>query len=166
MRVRSELGQGTVFKMIFPASSEKLELAPAPKTAIKRDEMSPGAGMVLAIDDEISVCETVADMLDMSGYKVITAFSGKQGIELFQTHQHEIKVILLDLTMPGLSGEETYKRLRDLDGNIQIVVSSGHSQTQMSATFAGEPNIGFLPKPYNFQELERVVSACLQPAVV
>ena len=166
LRVRSELGQGTVFKMIFPASSEKLEPVPAPLPVVKRDEMSAGAGLVLAIDDEISVCETVADMLEMSGYQVITAFNGERGIELFKAHQHEIGVILLDLTMPGLSGEETYKQLRALDGTVQIVVSSGHSPKQMSATFAGEPHIGFLPKPYNFQELERVVGACVQPVII
>ncbi|MGB1253952.1 MAG: ATP-binding protein, partial [Candidatus Promineifilaceae bacterium] len=164
LRVRSELGKGTVFKMIFPASTKALpKLDKLPKLP-ENHTLPNDKSLILAIDDEVSVCETVADMLDMSGYSVVTAFSGQAGIETFKKHQGQIKVVLLDLTMPGLSGEETFRQLRTIDPNIHIVISSGHSQTQASAAFAGETRIEFLPKPYDFQKLERVVRKCLSYA--
>ena len=164
LRVRSELGKGTVFKMIFPASAEKLpqiETEPVPELD---PAMSSDENLILVIDDEVSVCETVADMLELSGYSVTTAFDGQAGIKTFRQRKDQINVILLDLTMPGLSGEETFRQLRAIDPSVHVIISSGHSQNKISAVFGNEKHIEFLPKPYNFQALERVIRQCLRYA--
>ena len=154
MTVDSIVNEGTIFRMVFPIPPDLY-----PQDLMDNNmltTMNP-TGTVLIIDDEIAVCEVVADMLDLIGYESMVAQSGIDGLAMYQAHASEIDLVLLDLTMPGLSGEETFAKLRQIDPDVRVIISSGHSRHQTSATFSGAEGIDFLPKPYNFVMLESTI---------
>lgn len=116
---------------------------------------------ILVIEDEPNVQEVVADMVDLLGHRSIIASSGIAGLELYQTNGTTIDLIVLDLTMPGMSGEETYQRIRTLDATVPVVISSGHSRNQISDTFGNANQVSFLPKPYDYMSFEATISSVL-----
>lgn len=109
--------------------------------------------LLLVIDDEEIVREAIEDILESVNIAVISAADGYEGISLFKQHQSEIKGILLDMKMPGLSGSETLKQLRTIDPNITVILSSGYSEEETRRSLANQMPIRFLPKPYNFDTL-------------
>lgn len=117
---------------------------------------------VLLIDDEEAVREAVADILAYSGLEVLTAVDGVTGIELFRNHYQEIALVLLDLSMPGLNGAETFTVLRQIDPNVQVLLSSGYDEAEATSYFVGAGLAGFLQKPYNMPRLVEVVLSYLE----
>jgi CheY-like chemotaxis protein len=107
------------------------------------------AGVVLVIDDEEPVREAVNDILEMEAIRVIPAANGQEGIEIFERQHQEINLILLDLSMPGLSGVETFRRLYKIDPTVPVLVSSGYTQAEVTSRFPEERPSGFLQKPYS-----------------
>ncbi|MGB1253145.1 MAG: response regulator, partial [Candidatus Promineifilaceae bacterium] len=158
LTVESELGVGTTFKLIFPVCWEELAPSTTHLPDITSDFTASTLGTVLVIDDEINVRETVQDMLELSGYSVMLADGGQKGIDCYQAQQGKIDTVLLDLTMPGMSGEETFTQLRKLDPQARIIISSGHSRQQIATMFADQTRPEFLPKPYNFEQLMQIVA--------
>jgi CheY-like chemotaxis protein len=148
LHVETTLGRGSAFQLFFPASAA-VELLPPTRPAT---ESSP-IGHILVIDDEESVRMAVADILDMEGLRVLAAADGADGIALYAQWQTEVSLIILDLSMPGLSGEETLARLRRLDPTVPIILSSGYSQREAIRRFAGQTVSGFLQKPYDAEAL-------------
>ena len=91
------------------------------------------------------------------GYKVMIANSGEAGVEMFREHRDEVALILLDHSMPGMSGEQTWRRLKELRGDVPVVLSSGYDEGNAMAGFKEGELAGFLQKPYTVQRLlERV----------
>ncbi|HLP16266.1 MAG TPA: response regulator [Bacteroidota bacterium] len=119
----------------------------------------PAAGMVLIVDDEELVREVVSDILDSNGIVCIAASGGTEAIRLFAERSSEIKVVLLDLTMPGMSGEETFAQLKAIDPKANIVLSSGYSEAEVRAKFASHGGVsGFIQKPYQSETLVNKLS--------
>ncbi len=110
-------------------------------------------GLVLVIDDEGSVREAVSDILDMIGVAVITAENGREGLAQFQKYQQQIKLIMLDMQMPIMNGEETFKAIRQIDPNVKILFSSGYSESQTLKQFNDFQATTFLQKPYDLDTL-------------
>lgn len=108
---------------------------------------------VLVIDDEVVVREAVEDILESIDIVVISAGDGREGLALFQAHRDKISGILLDMKMPGLSGPDTLRELRQLDPHIPVILSSGYSEDETKKAIADQGPAIFLPKPYNFEEL-------------
>lgn len=124
---------------------------PIPQTAVSSTPSKNKC--VLLIDDEIHVREAVADILEMENIEVLGAANGQMGIDLYRAQADDIDLILLDLSMPGLSGHETFIKLRELDMGIKIILSSGYSQEEVHHQFAGEQVADFLSKPYDIGTL-------------
>jgi CheY-like chemotaxis protein len=120
--------------------------------------------MILVIDDEEPVREAVTDILEIEGIQVLTAASGLEGIELFSRRFREIDLVLLDLSMPGLGGAETFRRLQEMDNTIPILLSSGYNQSEVDRRFTGEEPAGFLQKPYSADVLVVEIMRHLGPA--
>lgn len=148
LHVETALGRGSTFQLFFPVSAA-VELLPP---ALAPAGPSP-TGHILVIDDEESVRMAVADILDMEGLPVLAAADGADGIALYAQWQAEVSLIILDLSMPGLSGEETLAGLRRLDPTVPIILSSGYSQREATRRFAGQTVSGFLQKPYDAEAL-------------
>lgn len=117
-------------------------------------------GAVLIIDDEELIREAVIDILDLIEVKTYAAASGEEGITLFETHGEDIGVVILDMQMPSMSGEETYKRLRSLDPDVKVIFSSGCSADASSGfvnNSASNKSTSFLQKPYPIDVLIEMV---------
>ncbi len=146
--VQSVLGEGTTFKLVFPQIVERVveDMAVSPPHTSKND-----AGIVLIVDDEPHVREAVEDILTMEGLTTLCAENGQGAVELFRQHQDEIVLILLDLSMPGLSGAETLLLLRQQSKEVTIILTSGYAENEI---MNGEHQANdFLQKPYNLQQL-------------
>lgn len=165
LHVSSEAGRGTSFQLIFPireiaAETSVAKLGPP---ALPAPEPPPTHRRVLIIDDEEPVREAISDILGMEGLPVLTAADGAAGLALYRQWQAEVGLILLDLSMPGLSGEETFHELRDINPNVRVVLSSGYSQTEAARRFINQPVAGFLQKPYDVEALIAEVWRHLRP---
>ncbi|HLF27250.1 MAG TPA: PAS domain S-box protein [Anaerolineae bacterium] len=150
LTVTSEVGTGSAFKLLFPAGA----LEPSTPVGSPSEYRASGArSWVLIIDDEEPVREAITDILELDDLQALTAANGAAGIALYRAHQAEIRLVLLDLSMPGLSGEETFRELRQIDPDVPVLLSSGYSQTEATQRFASEALAGFIQKPYDANTL-------------
>jgi PAS domain S-box-containing protein len=159
LQVQSHPGQGTTFTIFFPLVTAQTIPTPQPQPGLARQQSSDQA--VLVIDDEVFIRDVVIDVLSNDGVKVIAAASGEEGVQLFRQHTQEIGVVVLDMKMPGLSGEETYRALRQISPQIKIILSSGYSEIELLRQLGKQPNVTFLPKPYDIDVLEQCVQEML-----
>ena len=150
IRVYSEPGKGSTFKILLPASTVAAE--PLEKPA-KAQQTWSGAGTVLVIDDEEVVRSVSRRYLQRVGFHVLTASHGTEGIEVFRTHADEVVCVVLDLTMPGMTGIEVLRGLRRVREDVPIILSSGYNEQDVSQQFAGRRLAAFLQKPYTADEL-------------
>jgi CheY-like chemotaxis protein len=140
LKVESREGTGSRFRLLLPPSvSQVRPAAPAHKVA----PVWRGRGMALVIDDEPSVRHVAQRMLTAMGFEVVTAASGHEGLARFAEHPDGFTIVLLDLTMPGMRGDDTYRKLRSLRTGLPIIVMSGYSHQEASAYFdAHESGVG------------------------
>ncbi len=158
VRVDSEPGRGTTFRMLLPVSEQPEPVAaPAEARAVKL----AGKETVLVVDDEEAVRTLVRRVLEDSGFTVVAAADGDEGIDVFRRHGEDIALVLLDMTMPRLSGHETLIELRRIQESVTVVLSSGYSEQVARDQFADQPIAGFLQKPYSPNELLAKVQAAL-----
>ncbi len=151
--VESEPGKGSTFTVLFPASRQNAsgsEPVAAPDLH--------GHGTVLVIDDEQVVRSSASRGLEHYGYEVLTAEDGRRGVETIATHGDGISAVVLDLTMPVMSGEETLNRIRALRPNMPIVLSSGYNEAEAVRRFGSQTAV-FLQKPYTAAQLAEAVKA-------
>ncbi|MCB8942791.1 MAG: PAS domain S-box protein [Ardenticatenaceae bacterium] len=158
LHVDSAVGVGTTFTVIFPAPSEDLVVQLQP-TVAEAEEKGVEQGVILVIDDETAVLDAVTDILHTNGIETITAVNGEEGLAVYQQHQEKIKLILLDLSMPGISSEETYTKIKQINAAVHIIISSGFSETEIFGRFGD--TIPFLQKPYHLDTLLSVVQPYL-----
>jgi signal transduction histidine kinase/ActR/RegA family two-component response regulator len=150
IKIYSELSKGTTFKILFPATTAHLG-QPEGELESRQSRTSGyfGSGTVLIADDEESVCAVGKLMLERIGFKVLTAADGRKAVDVFKQHADEIVCVLLDLTMPHLSGEQVFSALRRIKPGIRVILSSGYNEHDATQRFVGKGLAGFIQKPYN-----------------
>lgn len=153
LHVSSEPNKGTTFRLLFPTSRKNLPDL-SPQMGAKMD-IQPG--MILVIDDEEPVRDAVSDILEMEGFQVLTAHNGMTGVAIYQQKQAEISLIILDLSMPGMNGVETFQALQAVDPQVRVLLSSGYSETEIATRFQGQGFVGFIHKPYSMAALAESV---------
>ena len=158
MKVYSTPGRGTTFKLLFPASQngDQRRFAKVAKQASDR-----GTGTVLVIDDEEIVRRTAQATLKRFGYEVVVAEDGRQGLDAFRRLADRVDVVLLDMTMPVMSGEETFRKLRGIRPDIKVILSSGYNEAEAIRNFSGKGLAGFVQKPYTSARLAEAISSVL-----
>jgi PAS domain S-box-containing protein len=160
VRVESEPGRGTQFTILFPRPADVARApgaAPAPAPAAWR-----GKGSVLVVDDERIVRQVAEWMLKRLGFNVVTAENGEEGVAKFRDMAADIVCVLLDLSMPRMSGEEAFSCIRNLRADVPVLLSSGYDeQAATSGRFANAPRIAFIQKPYELAALEAKVRALI-----
>jgi two-component system cell cycle sensor histidine kinase/response regulator CckA len=144
IKVASEPGNGTTFMVLFPVSTKTIS-QPQPDAA---PESWHGSGTIMVVDDEAAVRNVTRIILERSGFSVLTAADGREAIKLFQKHGGRIACVLLDLTMPHMDGEETYRELRRIRSNVPVILASGYSEQEMTKHFTGQDPPGFIEKPF------------------
>ena len=149
VQVQSEVGHGSAFSIHLPLKAPPVEH----KAPVKNSLLEPGSGTVLVVDDEPMVLAFVEEALKKLGYQVLTAADGRQACEVYSSHANQIDRVLLDMVMPGASGLEVCRRLRRINPQVKVILSSGYSSGEVAreARLAGA--VGFIGKPYSLEEL-------------
>lgn len=160
IRVDSMPGAGTTFRVYLPVAANQSKSSPRPDEMTSAD----GSGTVLIIDDEPAVRNVAKIALERCGYRTIVAEDGIRGLESFRDDPDSISLVLLDIAMPGLSGEETLQRIRAIRPDTSVLVSSGFSEADARARF-GDLVHGVLQKPYTASQLGSAVGAILKHRV-
>lgn len=155
--VTSTPGQGSCFAVLFPATAHQAAESPA----MSRNTTLQGTGTVLVVDDEPMVREMVKRALEHYGYTALLADSGLAAIDVFRRHPGEIALVILDLSMPHMSGEEALPELRKIRPEVRVVVSSGYSESEAMTLFKGQRVFGFIQKPYTAQAIAEKVKISL-----
>ena len=160
IRVYSEKGKGTTMKILLPCSGKPAESVNYRETSLIHAQLE---GTVLLVDDEETVRIVAKDMLEECGLEVLTACDGREAVDLFRTHQDKIALVLLDMTMPHMDGEETFREIKRMDNEAQIILSSGYNEQEVTDRFAGKGLAGFIQKPYRISALLEKVYDVLKP---
>ncbi len=159
LRVTSQVGGGTSFQVFIPLMEEP-EVAPA-KPAPSTPERWRGSGTVLVVDDEEGVRMSTKHLLQELGFDVLLARDGDEAVETFRDRKGDIAAVILDLTMPGLSGEEVFTEIRQLRPDTPVLLSSGYDARNAAGRAAMQGLNGFLQKPFEFAELSNKLRTCL-----
>ncbi len=146
--VESEPGKGARFDIYLPASEKQVIPERTPVQEIAR-----GYETILVVEDQPVVAETAKDMLEALGYTVHIAGSGMEALEFFASHRNAVKLVILDMIMPGLSGGETYDRLKKIDPGIKVILSSGYSIDGQATQILERGCEAFIQKPFTIDEL-------------
>ena len=156
--VTSAPGKGSCFMVLFPVAAPAAEEQP-PLAA--HSAALQGAGVVLVVDDERVVREMAKRALERHGYTVLLADSGLAAIDVLRRHPGEIALVVLDLSMPEMSGEETLPELRKIRPEVKVLVSSGYSEDETMTVFGGQRVTGFIQKPYTSKGIAEKVNVCI-----
>ncbi|MBI5543902.1 MAG: response regulator [Deltaproteobacteria bacterium] len=157
IKVYSEEGRGSTFKVLLPAV-EARTLARPESTGIQAWKST---ATVLLVDDEETVRSVGTRMLRHFGLKVLVAADGREGLEVFRAHLSEIRTVVLDMTMPHLNGEETYRALRALDPEVKVILTSGYNEQEATTRFVGKGLAAFIQKPFQLATLGEVLRKVL-----
>ena len=154
--VQSELGMGTTFTFYLPASNKECM-----EQQDSIPDIIPGQGMILLVDDEITVAETAKTMLEKLGYFVTTATSGKEALSLYASQPDRFDMVILDMVMPNLGGPRTYEQLKQMNTNVKVLLSSGYSINDQVKNLLSLGCNGFIQKPFTVHELSKKVGDVL-----
>ena len=144
----SEPGKGTTFSIFLPAVD-------SPAASSNRDEKKWVAGKetVMVVDDEPYVLDAVTAMLTGMGYRILTAGSGEEAVEIFGRGSKSIDLVILDMVMPGMDGRETFRRLKKHDPNVKVILSSGYSLEDMAEEMLGMGCDTLIQKPFDEHQI-------------
>ncbi len=158
----TEPGSGSTFRLLLPAAKDKSpsvakDNCPAPDTqdGLRR-------GMILVVDDEEPVRNLTTAFLERMGFSALTAADGREAVGVFREHADEIACVFLDLTMPLMGGQACIEALRQIRGDIKVIVMSGYSEQEAIEHFPGQIPTGFLHKPFRLDELKEKIEEILR----
>ena len=153
IEVSSIPDKGTTIRVMLPVAEVSYHTSPPlpPATA------AAAGGWILVVDDEAVVREVAREVLEDAGYRVMEASDGDEGVSIFRAHLQDISLVLLDLTMPRMNGTEVFAAMRDLRGDVPVLLSSGYSEQEAMRRFGRQGPAGFLQKPYRMDDLLRAI---------
>jgi len=150
INVASEPSRGTTFTIHLPATEEEVVQEEA-----AAGELLRGTGTILVVDDEATVLAVSRELLESLGYRIYVAGSGQEAIAVYLEKKEEIELVILDMIMPGISGGETYDRLRAINPEVRVLLSSGYSIDGQAQEILDRGCNGFLQKPFQLSGLSR-----------
>lgn len=154
--VQSQKGHGATFTFYLPVSEKPVrEEITLPKEVLK------GSETILFIDDEEMIVEIGQELLETLGYTVLPARSGEQAIDIYKARKNGIDLIIMDMIMPGMGGNETYDQLKEINPDIRALLSSGYSIDGLAETILAKGCDGFIQKPFSLSELSQKVREIL-----
>jgi PAS domain S-box-containing protein len=158
MRAESTRGGGTTMTVLLPAQSVQEARVHLPAQRLPGiAQTSPSAALVLVVDDEDGVREVAARILQLAGYRVITAEHGLAALQVYGTNPGAITCVLLDLTMPQMDGERVLRELSEFDPDARVILMSGYDEQDVAARFQNASLVGFLQKPFKPEALLELV---------
>ncbi len=155
--VESKLGTGSQFHCYLPLSKKVEQEVTCTEKEVSEDIFKGKGEMVLLVDDEKMILEMGSDILKHLGYKVLLAEDGLTALDLYKRKHKEIALVILDLIMPRLSGREIFDRMRQIDPNVKIIVSTGYANEELIQPLSDKLADGFLKKPYKINEMAECI---------
>jgi len=156
IRVHSQPSKGTAIRLLFPAGVGFVEPTQAPVQASWQ-----GSGELLVVDDEPSVRTVSRALLQRRGFTVAEAHGGRDAVAMVTAEPARFLLVLLDLTMPDLGGEETFRELRRVAPQLKVILMSGYNEQEVTRQFVGRGPAAFLQKPFRAEELDAAVRRVL-----
>jgi PAS domain S-box-containing protein len=157
--LESKVGVGTTFQLFFPV------LTTGPQAVDTQQSTEPfdigGTETILFVEDEELLLDMVHLMLEFKGYTVLVAKSGNEAIEIYKQHKQKISVVLTDLGLPGMTGMDEFKKLKEVTPNIKIIFASGFFEPDMKSELLKAGANGFIQKPYTTDEILRTLRKVL-----
>jgi PAS domain S-box-containing protein len=146
--VDSKRGRGTTFSIYLPASVKQVR-----KDVKAAERLIRGTGTVLLVDDEEIILEVGQELLEAMGYGVLTAKDGEEAIEVYRKNRDNIDIVVLDVVMPGMGGGEAYNRMKEINPDIKVLLSSGYSIDGEASKILERGCNSFIQKPFTMKEL-------------
>ena len=158
IKIDSTPGLGTQFRVFLPLAKEAAKLPPqsTEETPLPSPD-SEVSGMALVIDDEPVIQDLTATMLESIGLKVITAENGRQGVDLFRKHQQDIAVVILDVMMPVMNGDQAFDQMQSINSAVPIIFVSGFNDASVTELLANRPSARFIQKPFRADNFLNIV---------
>ena len=148
--VDSEKGEGTTFSIYLPATEKMIE-----EKKVSSDELVKGKGTVLLVDDEEMVLEAGKELLTHLGYEVLLAENGQEALELYKKNHDKIDLVLLDMVMPVMGGGEAFDRMKEINTNVKVLLSSGYSLEGEAKEILKRGCDAFIQKPFKLEQLSQ-----------
>ncbi len=159
LKVESKPGKGSSFMFFLPAKKAKVAI---PKESEEKHTIINGKGSVLLVDDEKGVIEVCSEMLESLGYQVRAVSSGKEAIEVLESGNDRIDLVILDLVMPRMSGQQAFEKIKAIDPDIKVLVSSGYSREEEIEKMMQKGCDGYILKPFDMATLSKKLSVLLK----
>jgi two-component system cell cycle sensor histidine kinase/response regulator CckA len=156
INVYSEIDKGSAFNIFLPASTKEVK-----QDMLMNQKSLKGTGTILIVDDEDMIIDVCSQILASLGYMPLLARSGKEAIDVYQRNRDRIVMVILDMIMPGMGGGETYDRLKKIDSEIRVLLSSGYSLDGQASEIIDRGCNGFIQKPFNVIQLSRKIKEVL-----
>jgi CheY-like chemotaxis protein len=154
--VDSKRGQGATFSIYLPASETDVQ-----RVARVRKRVAEGTGTVLLVDDEEVVLEVGQELLEATGYQVLTAKEGKEAVKVYRKNGDNIDIVVLDMVMPIMGGGEAYDRMKEINPDIRVLLSSGFSIDGEASEILERGCDGFIQKPFTMKQLSGKIKEIL-----
>lgn len=154
--VESSQGKGTTFEIFLPASGQTPVQRKTTETGIHG-----GTERILLVDDEEMIIDVGEAILERLGYTVLVARGGREAISLVEEHGEAIRLVLLDMIMPGMDGGETFDALRQLYPSLPVILSSGYTMNGLATEILQRGCNGFIQKPFSLSELSQKIRSVL-----
>jgi len=156
--VYSEIGLGSRFNVFLPVYSKDEEDV----SEVVMQKIPRGEGLILVVDDEALLRNLARTILEEMGYTVLLAKDGIEGVQVFREKHKEIKAVLLDMVMPGKSGEEAFVEMKAIDPEIKVLLASGFKLDERVQTVLNLGAKDFLQKPYNIEKLATKIDSIIR----
>jgi two-component system cell cycle sensor histidine kinase/response regulator CckA len=152
IHVESEPGRGTTFRIHLPASQREEETG---RTDIR--QIPGGTETVLLVDDEQTILDVSRELLESLGYRVYSAASGQEAVAVYMERHKQIDIVILDMVLPGMSGGETFDRLRRINTGVKVLLASGYSVDGQARQILARGCLGFIQKPFQLRDFARTI---------
>jgi CheY-like chemotaxis protein len=158
LELMSVEGQGTRIRVLFPTlpSVASASLGNTSTHVVRFNKDAPERrGTILVVDDDENTCELMTTVLDRADFRVIQASGGAAAVKFYERHMDDIDGVVLDYTMPLISGAEVFDSIRSMRPDARIILVSGYAQARAAEDLMGRGLYGFLQKPFTPEDLVR-----------
>lgn len=174
IRVETQEGEGTSFLILLPLSAEEREGVGGKSRKGSRDhaangdsatsdlpQLPTGSERILIVDDEEAVRMVMQRSLEHLGYCVDVAEDGSRALEIYRAEPNGFELVILDMMMPAMSGDEVFFKLKELDAGARVLLATGYTNSERAQSVLNAGGVGFIQKPFDIEELAREVRRCL-----
>ena len=158
IQVHSTLGKGSTFSVYLPVAAD---VAEEENKEAEKGRIVEGQGTILFIDDEELIRFVASRMLEKLGYKVLTAASGQEGIDLYRQKNDSIHLVILDMIMPQMNGGEAFDHLAAIHPKVKVLLASGYSIDGEAKNILARGCKGFIQKPFSLKDLSEKIREAL-----